>query len=686
MRSVIVRAQELGGRWVTLGSESARGIVVEDLTADADEWGSRSCSFKLRRRIDVPWPDIGAYAPLEIEDQGLPIWSGRVKGTPTSDESDRLITVNGEGWQYHLDDDALRKLYVDSKLSNWFDSRTKLTAVLGTGGFTVGGTAQSDQGGALLFGFPKGYVAAVNDVAGFEYDAGEGSLINDVSFTLVSSNNNGGNVIFRCYYSTDNITYTLILSRFLDSTVPPFVGPGPINFDLTGTIPAPGARYLAVQVQCLAAFTLPADAYVQMQSCNVYASDAYSTSGFSVLKASDVVQDALANGTLLLSRSTSKITTTAFNIPDFAPTTPVTPRELMSSVNAYHDYRIRVGPDKLLEFGPKPSAPLIMVDERASFDEASSGDASEIYSDALVSYTDPAGKQQIMRRSQPASNFLVSAIQPTNPSFATNASNWGGFSVSRDTVVFDTTPASLKMATASFGLASAQTSAWTGSAFVPGSVYQLAFSVRTDYAGGATFSASMTDANGVVVGSASVFAAQNTWTPVTMPFTPQTNGTPFFTLLASGAPTTAFAWIDSLVIYEASVTIVDRRGFRRTKVLDTNMALSGVAAQQIADTLLASKKTTPLKGKLAVGGYGTARNAKNGQSMTPSELLLNTGELVRLMHLVDPDTGALCREGRIVSVSWDAVQDAATVEIDSQSQNFEAMISRLAVVTGQVPG
>lgn len=695
-RGLVIRSRELGGKIVTLGDSHARGIVVEQPDFSANDWGSESGSFVLKRSPRVQWPDLRANAPIIVEDRGVPVWRGRIKQTPMTDGGlARSIGVNVEGQQFRLDDDVYERLYVSSDLSKWFDSRTKLGAVLGTGGFTVGGTAQRDNTGALLFGFGHGYTSAVNDVAGFEYDAGPNGLVGNLSFTLVSSNNNGSAMICRAYYSTDGVNYSLIFSRFLDSAVAPFVGPGPINFDLTGFIPAPGARYLAIQVQALAAYTVAVDAFVQMQSANVYGSTAYSSSGTSILVATNVVSDALDRATMQLSSDRSLITTTAFAIPECAMSSPQTPREVITGVNVFHDYQFRQRAiDNRPEYRPRPAVPLIEVGADSRFDEASAGDASEVYTGIVVVYTDAAGVEQRMVRSQPATLETASALQLTNPSATpVGTAGWvatGAGTLTRDTGVFDSAPASFKIALGAYaGLFSGGifSNMWVAGTWIPARSYVLSGMLRMDNPSGLVAPPEIRVSDGgtfAYVGRTTLPGiVANTQTPFRIPFTLQNAIAPHVSgnFYAAGA---CNVWLDSLVLTEAAPTIVDQWGFKRTKVLDTGMSLTPAGAQQIADTFLLGHRTTPLKGSLVIAGDGRARRMPSGQPMRCSDLLEDVGELVRLRHIVDPETGKVGRIGRIASVSWDASANVATCAIDSTTRNFEAMVKRMALLTSQV--
>jgi hypothetical protein len=143
------------------------------------------------------------------------------------------------------------------------------------------------------------------------------------------------------------------------------------------------------------------------------------------------------------------------------------------------------------------------------------------------------------------------------------------------------------------------------------------------------------------------------------------------------------AWlIDSLVLSAAKPTLVDRRGFRRTHILPINAALTTELGQQIGDVWLAAHKTTPLRGTVKVTGDSAVRHILTGQSIPPSQLLLRTGDMLRLSHRVDPDTGGQGRDGRIAEVTWRPADDAADVALDNARTSVDALLERLAVVVG----
>lgn len=144
---------------------------------------------------------------------------------------------------------------------------------------------------------------------------------------------------------------------------------------------------------------------------------------------------------------------------------------------------------------------------------------------------------------------------------------------------------------------------------------------------------------------------------------------------------------DGSTIYtdqQSSGSIPSKRGYFRTNLLNTNMSLTQAALDQIAATFVSSHGRMPFKGTLTVVGTGAVEMTVGGAKVAAWELLQYVGEMIHFPNQVDPDTGAKGRDGRISAVSYDHDSRTASISIDSQRSNFEALLARLQVVTGQV--
>lgn len=694
-RGTVIRIQELGGRELVIGGDHARGIVAENPSWQADAWGPSGGTLTLKRNPRVQWPDLRAYAPVVVEARGLPVWRGRIKQTPMTDGGTaRQISVTCEGQQYRLDDDVYERMYVATDLSQWKDIRSQFNTPLGATLYAAG--AQVEVGaGAITLQWPKDLPIGTTSTMGVYFDAGPGNVIAQWSIDMTSSGNSVSNQLYVRGYNGNPNFYsgtTPSGTAFEGGLNTTYVNPPVVN----GVFTVP-CRYIAIFDFCTTGFTPSADLWWKFTGIRLFTIPAYATGTItpgtsstsslpvtSILKASDVVLDALAQATADVSADTSLVSPTSFFIPEFNMSGPSTPREAITAANLYHSYQTRVRADNRAEYRPLPALASIEVGSDSRFDEASAGDASEVYSSVVLSYTDAAGDPQRIQRSQPAPVSVISSVGLSNPGFETNLSLWSITPAgTRDTVIFDTGIASAKLPSDGFQ-AFATTSSWTG-ALTLGKTYTLTGAVRVDTAL-RWWGIVLNNPLGHPIARVDVnFPAANTWVPFALPFTPLIGGNHQVIAFISGG--TFNGWIDSFLLSETvPSTIVDRWGFKRTKVIDTNMMLTPVAAAQIADTFLLAHRTTPLKGKLVVTGNGRAWRVPSGAGMSAAELLTCTGDLVRMRHLTDPDTGKLGRLGRIANVTWDADSDTATLDIDSTSTNFEALMSRMAIVTGQIRG
>jgi hypothetical protein len=272
-----------------------------------------------------------------------------------------------------------------------------------------------------------------------------------------------------------------------------------------------------------------------------------------------------------------------------------------------------------------------------------------------------------------------------NPSFATNTSSWTAVdsTITRDTVVFDTGPASGRWdrTGASDNLHSGDTltETFTGT-FKKGATYRLDIQARAG-AGFLTFNAAFGDLASGDVASVDLQAG-TVFTALSVVWVPTADRTSVSLRLTSGRGTT-YLYVDSLLLYKILATIVDRQGFRRTMRLPISAALpaDGQVAAALADVWLSDHKLIPFKGTVTVQ-EGAVREVLTGATV-PLELLpIRTMELLRFNDRNDPDTGGQGRDGRIVAAKWTHATDSCEITIDNTRAYFDALLSRLAAFTG----
>jgi len=318
----------------------------------------------------------------------------------------------------------------------------------------------------------------------------------------------------------------------------------------------------------------------------------------------------------------------------------------------------------------------------------SQNELSEIYNRVVVQATSPSGEPLRVVRTQgeqPGAPLMpIASPAPTNPSFDTDTTGWtlGGdpstFVRTTTAGQFQSAPAAGKW-TVPGATVPTLTGTFTGT-FQAGVTYALTVWLKSS--GGGLNIASYFGVPGDeryqnVIASGAADGLVNTvfWTPSAT----VTSGVRLRLLVSSSAND---IFIDTLTLFKAVPTFVDRRGFRRTKRLHVTAALAsdGVAAAQIADAYLSTHKLAQFKGDYVI--TGPVREILTGRTVPPDELLARTGELMLFHDRIDPDTGATGRVGRIVQVTYDYEQDQATVAIDTTSSNFEALLQRLGAISG----
>jgi hypothetical protein len=103
--------------------------------------------------------------------------------------------------------------------------------------------------------------------------------------------------------------------------------------------------------------------------------------------------------------------------------------------------------------------------------------------------------------------------------------------------------------------------------------------------------------------------------------------------------------------------------------------------QQLGDAYLLNHHTTPFSGSLRVTGERDVRYLLGHAGAKPELLGWDVGELLLFLHLIDPDTGAVGRAGRVTACSYDHASRSATLDIDNSRSNFEALQARLGALS-----
>lgn len=686
-KDATIRVQTLNAQWETLGSSRRRGIQPENLELTANEWGSDKASFQLRRDPGAAWPDITAFTPVEISVGGVLVWSGRVLETPNTDSPDPVINVQCEGWQYHLDDDVFQHPLVHSRLADYKDTRSYPDAALGAAALYAAGQVSNDKG--LSLSMPNGSPIASGTLVMATLDLGPYATAKRIVVEWESSNNTPSvGFIARSSNAPTNSgspNFTDAVSFLLNS------GAGTTT---PGTF-ATGYRYVLLFLVSSGGFTPAADLWIKLKRVQVFTETAYESGNASVLKAPVVITDALDKGTLLLSDDRSQIDpagTAVFNIPDFAPPELRSTREIIEAANAYHDYRTKIDVLRRGVFLPRPTAAEVEIGAWGGsvFDDASANSGAEIYNRTIVQGQGADGLPLAVERTAsnlPGVSFApIASPAPDNPTFATNTATWtasSGTAITRDTGVFNSSPASGRWDRSGGALTPGDTltETFTGT-FTKAVPYTLQLALRAGISNDSVLVARFGTATDYALYGLTANVSPGGFTVISIPWTPAATVASGVVLRLSAVNAGTFWYVDTLALNTAQPTLVDRRGFRRTKILPVTFPLTDAVGQQVGDTYLRAHQVTPLRGTATISGDKAARHVLTGRDEPPERLLLRTGELLRLSHRTDPDTGAHARDGRIAEVKYNHAANEATVAIDSRRNSHEALLERLAVVVG----
>jgi hypothetical protein len=385
---ITVRVLPLGGTWETLGSDRLRGISAEGVELSANDWGPEAANFRVAAEAGARRPDILPYTPIEFELGGIVVWAGFVWQRPSDANG---YSVGCRGWQYHLDDDLLDRVYVHTRISDWRDARSYLDTNLTF--YKVAWQVTAD-GGVTTIGLPSGTTAAQFGQGGIAIDLGPDSTCKRIVITVVG----GGRVNFRLIIGGDSASPTGTTESYVPFNTAPTTS---TTYAQTFTT---ARRYVNLTFQDNVAGTSTGDdnSWIRIESIKVFRDTAYESGNASILKADTVVKDALALAPVL-NQDATLVSAGTFSIPEYHTDGYLSPRQIMEAINSLENYRLKIGGAdlKTLVYDVKPSAPIAEVGEwsGSQFSDASvSGE--QIFTRAIIDGTGPDGGRLVSKRTQ----------------------------------------------------------------------------------------------------------------------------------------------------------------------------------------------------------------------------------------------------------------------------------------------
>lgn len=384
-RDVSIRAEVLNGFWETYGVDRDVAVDPESLQASANEWGPDKASFTLRRSPWAAWPDLAPFTPIEIEVGGILTWEGFTSGTPLKAGAEEQINVQCEGWQYSLDDDLYRRVYVHGTLSDWKDMRAAIAARLN---YMPASAQVQVESGAIVLSFPKGTTIGPEAGVGVLLDLGESGAARYITVTIGSATFASETFLFWC--KAGETAEALSNATIFDVHPESYAGGGTI----THAIPA-GGRYVSLYLyREVSSYSPSEDQTLKITGITVFSEEAYESAGASVLKASAVIEDALTHAPLI-STDLSQIAVAEdlYDIPSFTMTSAKTPREVCEAVNSFHSWVTKIDLSRRMVFAPRPSEPQYEYGSWSGEEvsDVSANEGAEIYDKVLVEGTEADG-------------------------------------------------------------------------------------------------------------------------------------------------------------------------------------------------------------------------------------------------------------------------------------------------------
>jgi len=682
-----ITLQPRDGGYVELGTQidGGAGIVADSLTfgAHISEYGPLDASFRLKMHPLWPRNIIERATPIVVKRSGAGnVWSGRIVEAPSTYAEDAEVVVGCHGWGQHLKDDCRDKLYVCADLTRWRPTRSYDVAYsTWPGAFNV----EAGNGIASIDAIREVPISSSHK-GGITFDAGDDNTVKRIVVTY----RGGGHADFALKCAAEDTPGALTDEYTLDAAA---IATSDTTAAQTLTT---ARRYVTVYLANTSGGTsTPADstASVKLLDILVFTDTAYESGNASALVASTVIGDTLDALCPLVSADRSKITTTEFLLPQFpAQQGWAYANQSIDEANLSHGYVARLTPDPVpvFEFHPVPTEPLFIVGAgEYTMVQPAAEDLRGVFSRVVAPYTDAAGVSSY----EPALTTMTDAAsQFTNPRFDTNTVGWDDVpgSITRDTAVYDTAPASARVTLGGGASVLEVTSSIYAPTLIPGRRYTLALRLQR----ASTMTLMSITLPGAVESSHKHYPRPTGSTIDALPYVnAQSLGVWFtyylefiaasptdlgsFRISSTGAGGPDVYYIDGITLLDSSANVVTRRGFRRTALKPMQGATTAAAAALLAQLELDEAQYPPFKGTIGITGRVRVRG---GDTVHVSELVRHVGDVLLIDNMNDPNTGNLGRTGNIQSVRYVEATDTAAVEIDGALSYLRNLYNRLALL------
>lgn len=688
----VVHLQTLDGVWEVGGADRRRGIWPEDVNCNWDDWGPKTASFTLKRDPGAVTPDISGLTPIVIE-KASGAWEGFVDATPPADW--HALQLEAAGWQDYGSDDLEQKTYVHQQLSEWVDIRGLLDVNLSN--WSQGLQAQGQDVGGIVLGAPVGATWKTATAVGVILDLGPGNACKRV--VLDVERGPGAPAAVQLYCRTADAPGTLFAggvdtteSSFSTTALPTIAQ----SSTLFSSSFATARRYVSIFLYNNGATYTPTnDDTLRIRNAIMFAETAYESGNASVLKASDVLKDALPRLCSLWSPDVTGVDATLLSLPHVAPTANRSFRDIVDALNSLHGYVAKLERNRRFRFKPQPSVPVVAVGSwpGADFKDTSKNATRDIYNKAIGSGQDGAGRPIKVERytAQLAGipgEYVATPAFP-NPSFAVDVSGWtavapigGSMTFTRDTTIFDTSPASMNVQDMFTTLANYMYTDASSGTFKKGIAYRITLRFRSF---SSTHYVVLRLGSGSDAATAIFPAVPNSFTSLPVVWVPKADYAASAVRLEVHTMLATFGQnynIDTITVEVVRPTLLDKRGrIRAQQVSIPSQAVDETVIQAFCDIWLQTHMRTRARGDLTVMG-NAARQFTTHAPFHPFELGDLTRELVCLLDEQDPDTGAIGRNVPIAQVAYEGNTETAKISLDDNREDFEKVVARYELLSG----
>jgi hypothetical protein len=676
----MIRAQVLDGSWQILGRDILPGIEPREVLPSWGEHGPESLGFTLYRSPSRVHAELRPFTPVEWypgdRADGSPLWSGYTMQAPPGGDSG-VTNVTCQGWHYYREDRPASALYVHDDLAGFVDARSLLTEDLAYN--TSAGRVETGDG-QIMLGWENGTaLTAGQKRAAVVLDLGPGNLAERV-YVEYEAITGFTDAAFAIMLQLADVPYNAGVPAGM------YEGPAAVtHFGAGGTISYTAStprRYVQLIATHTGTATLAHDLWYRITRVLVASDTAYESGGESVFTADQGIKHARNALCPLLSADDSRIATVTFPIRHSAwLREDSTMRQRVEAWNAYHGYREGVDAERRVFFQPQPSTPRLQVDASdfgVEYVATSTNDGTEIYNAVSVRGRSGSGEDLRIDRALPYyiddRDLPLSDLSVLNGTLDVNATGWtnatrttttpkdgaGALSVASGYGVGDMTGGGTFTANRFYRVAGYMLTG--GGPGLRPSPLNLKLGTTTDYV-----------ETSVLVASAGIIAGYMPWSVVWQPSADTT--------AANVKISVGFGQHDTITLMDAtgSAGIIGARLRVRSFTLNVSAATDLEAMDALAQAWLLAHRSVPHKASLTVSGDAVT-DLVAGRTVPADELGRYYGEMIRVLSVPDPDTGALLsRDGVIASVQG---YSPASLALDSERRSLEAMMSRMGVVQG----